>query len=56
LNKVLAAPGAAVDTVTSVPGTVKSKIMAQIDAWRGKPVKLPLVDKSRIRGQGGWWT
>ena len=55
LDKVLAAPGAAVDKVASVPGTVKAKLLAQIDAWRGKPVKLPLVDKSRIRGQG-WWT
>jgi hypothetical protein len=55
LTKVLATPGAAVDKVTSVPGAVKDKIMAQIDSWRGKPVKLPAVDKSRIRGQG-WWT
>jgi hypothetical protein len=48
----LAAPGAAADKVSS---SVKAKLMAQIDAWRGKPVKLPLVDKSRIRGQG-WLT
>ena len=56
LSKVLGAPGAAADKVTSVPGAVKARIMAQIDQWKGRPEKPPKVDKSRIRGISNcWW-
>ena len=40
------------DKVTGAPGALKDKIANRIEAWMGKPDKLPKVDKSRIIGFG----